>query len=228
MRSNKYLNLTIPLVTPANGVLLSKSRNEALRQPTGLVQFAWNDQDPFLYNRMFDENLISFDENYCSVVNDIQGLTTVPTLSYLPRILESHLAPNPVIIDIGCGQGEFVKALRKSGVDAIGYDPVLRRAESFLHPEYWSPAAPPADLYVMRCVLPHIPDPWNFLQLIAESSPRSLVLIEFQRLEWIIENDMWYQIGHGHVNFLPRSTSNADTKSSIKASSPMANGGGFS
>jgi len=53
----------------------------------------------------------------------------------------------------------------------------------------------------MRCVLPHIPDPWAFLQLIAESSTRSLVLIEFQRLEWIIENDIWFQIGHGHCNY---------------------------
>jgi len=116
MSSNENFHLPIPIVTPANGVLLSNSREEALRKSTGFVQLAWNDQDPYLFNRMFDETLISFDENYCSVVSDIQGLASVPTLDYLNRILESHLSPNSVVIDIGCGQGEFVKALRRGGV----------------------------------------------------------------------------------------------------------------
>lgn len=189
------------LETPANGARFFESRNEALRQPLGTVQFAWNEQDPFLYNEMYEESLICFDENYCTVTNDIHGVASVPTLNYLPGILERHLALSPVIIDIGCGQGEFVKALRGRGLDAIGYDPVLRRAESYLHPQYWNPDERPADLYVMRCVLPHISDPWNFLQSITESSPHASVLIEFQRLEWILDKNIWYQIGHGHVNF---------------------------
>jgi hypothetical protein len=195
------VRLGSPLETPANGARLFPDRNEALRQPIGSVQFAWNEKDPFLYNELYDASLICFDENYCTVVTDIQGLASVPTLNYLPNILERHLAPNPVIIDIGCGQGEFVEALRDRGLDAIGYDPVVRRSERFLHPEYWSPNEPPADLYVMRCVLPHIPEPWKFLKSISESSPNALVLVEFQRLEWILENNIWYQIGHGHVNF---------------------------
>ena len=168
-----------PLETPANGARIFPDRNEALRQPNGTVQFAWNEQDPFLYNELYDETLIYFDENYCTVATDIQGLVSVPSLNHLPHILERHLAPNPVIIDIGCGQGEFVEALRDRGLDAIGYDPVVRRSETFLHPEYWSPHEPPADLYVMRCVLPHIPAPWKFLKSISESSPNALVLAEF-------------------------------------------------
>ena len=52
----------------------------------------------------------------------------------------------------------------------------------------------------MRCVLPHIPKPWSFLAEIAESSPGALVLIEFQRLDWIVPEHIWYQISHDHVN----------------------------
>ena len=58
---------------------------------------------------------------------------------------------------------------------------------------------PPTDLYVMRCVLPHIQRPWEFLGEIAESAPRALVLVEFQRLEWIIENKIWHQLSHDHI-----------------------------
>ncbi|MCG3774012.1 MAG: hypothetical protein JW395_0829 [Nitrospira sp.] len=52
----------------------------------------------------------------------------------------------------------------------------------------------------MRCVLPHIPKLWSFLAEIAESSPGALVLIEFQRLDWIVPEHIWYQISHDHVN----------------------------
>jgi len=52
----------------------------------------------------------------------------------------------------------------------------------------------------MRCVLPHIPSPWNLLSRMAESSPGALALIEFQTLDWIIANHIWYQISHDHVN----------------------------
>lgn len=106
----------------------------------------------------------------------------------------------PRIVDIGCGQGEFVRMLIDSGFTAVGYDPVLRKETPYLHRRYWSPAEPAADLYVMRCVLPHIPDPWRFLEGIADSSPGALVLVEFQLVDWALRHSLWYQITHDHVN----------------------------
>lgn len=52
----------------------------------------------------------------------------------------------------------------------------------------------------MRCVLPHIPQPWKFLEEIATHQKSALVLIEFQKLEWILRNKCWYQFCHDHVN----------------------------
>jgi SAM-dependent methyltransferase len=189
------------LETPANGARFFKTRKLALEAPAGKVRFDWNEEDPYLYNSAFDPSLIRYDEHYWTCASDLKGLATVPTLDYLPEILGRYFNSNPSIIDIGCGQGEFVEALRKVGVEASGYDPVAREDTSYVFKRYWQPTDPPADLYVMRCVLPHISDPWAFVQSVARSSPNGLVLIEFQRSEWVLENDLWYQISHGHVNY---------------------------
>jgi len=117
----------------------------------------------------------------------------IPTLSYFP--LARQLVGNPVrIIDVGFGQGEFVKSLRELGVEAIGFDPVLRHEDEFLFARYWDAEdSPQADIIVMRCVLPHIPQPRKFLEEIATHQKSALVLIEFQKLEWSLRNKSWYQ-----------------------------------
>jgi len=189
-----------PFVVPGNSSRFFSTRHEALRQPTGVVELAWRSEDPYLFNAGFDSSLISHDDAYCTSVVDIDRVTQVPTLTYVRERVLPHAAAKAHVVDIGCGQGEFVEALREWGIQATGFDPVLRRQAPYLHPRYWNPGDAPADLYVMRCVLPHIPDPWSFLDEVARSSPGSLVLVEFQRLEWILDEAVWYQISHDHVN----------------------------
>jgi len=188
------------LVVPANSSRFFATREGALQQPTGVVELGWRSEDPYLFNAGFDPSLISHDDAYCTSVVDISGVVQVPTLTYLRERVLPHLPAQAHIVDIGCGQGEFVEALREWDVQATGFDPVLRAPKPYLHPRYWSPGDAPADLYVMRCVLPHIPEPWSFLDDMARSSPGSLVLVEFQRLEWILDEAIWYQISHDHVN----------------------------
>jgi len=192
--------LSRALVVPANSSRFFSTRHEALRQPTGIVELGWRSEDPYVFNTGFDSSLISHDDAYCTSVVDIDRVTQVPTLTYVRERVLSHLPTKAHVVDIGCGQGEFVEALRMWGIHATGFDPVLRRQAPYLHARYWVPGEAPADLYVMRCVLPHIPDPWSFLDEVARSSPGSLVLIEFQRLEWILEEAIWYQVSHDHVN----------------------------
>ncbi len=185
---------------PANSSRFFESQEESLIQPTGKIRLGWNADDPFLYNTVFDGSLIRYDNSYCTSVVDLDQLTQLPTAGYFSEVA-TFLTPESKIVEIGCGQGEFVEALRFEGWDAAGFDPVLRRQSTYLHPSYWkSETGGNADLFIMRCVLPHISKPWDFLHELAESSPGCLVLIEFQRLEWIIEQRIWYQISHDHVN----------------------------
>lgn len=185
---------------PGNASRFFTTREEALAQPDGAVRLAWRPDDPYLYNSAFDASLIRHDGSYCTSVVDLDQVVQLPTASYFFDRALKHLRPSARVVDIGCGQGEFVERLRRSGLQAEGYDPVLRTEASHLHRRYWTVEEPPADLYVMRCVLPHIAEPWEFLETLARSSPGCLVLIEFQRAEWILEHSVWYQLSHDHVN----------------------------
>lgn len=188
---------------PGNASRFFRTQEEAKQQPTGFLQLAWDPSDPYVRNASFDSALISYDDQYCTTVADLDGQVVIPTSEYFVANVVPHLSENPVIVDIGCGQGEFVDYVRGLGFMAVGYDPVCRAAgvtAGYLRRNFWTEDQPRADLYVMRCVLPHLEHPWDFLDAIARSSPSSFVLVEFQRLEWVITNGVWQQLSHDHVN----------------------------
>jgi hypothetical protein len=187
---------------PGNVSRFFASRDEARNQPTGTIKLAWQPGDPRLFNLAFDPELTRYDSHYCTSLVDINQVIQLPTATYFENRVVPHLAQSigSRVVDIGCGQGEFVNFLRGIGFAAEGFDPVLRQPAPHLHRRLWSRKEIDADLYIMRCVLPHIPDPWDFLASLAEASPGCQVLVEFQQLEWLLLNELWYQISHDHVN----------------------------
>lgn len=193
------INIGPHFTVPSNSSRFFADRIEAKNQPVGQIQLAWEESNPYIINSEHRSELIHYDSQYCTAVSAIGTEYTIPTLTYIDKVLH-FVSTNPTVIDIGCGQGEFVSELQNRGINAIGFDPVVRTLIPYVHARYWDSSDSPGDLYVMRCVLPHIQNPWEFLSDIARSSPNALVLIEFQRLEWIIENRIWYQVSHDHVN----------------------------
>ncbi len=152
----------------------------------------------YYYNTTFDEKLIFHDENYCT----IDSFHIQNSLQIFVDLQKRFSFVN--VTDIGYGQGEFVKPLAKLGVNAFGYDPVLKKPEDNLSREYFNPLShtksDTQDVYVLRCVLPHISNPWAFIDSILEINSHARFYVEFQRLEWILENKVWQQISHDHVN----------------------------
>ena len=184
---------------PANASRFFENYSEAVVQPLGEVQLVWDYDNRIIVNQAYSPGLIKFDSQYCTSVSTLGATYSIPTLTYFGQVLQ-YIKQSPLVIDIGCGQGEFVFELRNRGIEALGFDPVLRSVSPYLFRMYWERSFKSADLYVMRCVLPHIQFPWNFLSEISTSAPNALVLIEFQRIEWILENQLWYSVSHDHVN----------------------------
>jgi hypothetical protein len=184
---------------PANSSRFFSDYSEAVTQIQSFVRLGWNQIDEIIVNQEYVSELIKYDSQYCTSVSAMGTKYTSPTLAYIDQVFQ-FVKESPSVIDIGCGQGEFVLELRNRGIDASGFDPVLRSSSPFLQSKYWEPSDRAVNLYTMRCVLPHIQNPWKFLNLISVSAPRALVLIEFQRIEWILEHQIWYQVSHDHIN----------------------------
>ena len=199
---------------PANASRLFTKYSEAVRQPVADIQLAASSENRFIFNSLFSSERITYDLNYCT----IEPFHFSQSKQYFDKIL--HYARKfDSFIEIGCGQGEFVEFLRAKGLKAYGFDPVLRNPSDYLFAQLWSfkselqltsKVQESRTMYVMRCVLPHIPDPFKFLDDIFQNQPNSAVLLEFQRREWIEKEKVWTQISHDHVNifsaadFLPK------------------------
>ena len=142
---------------------------------------------------------------------DLEGKAQLATFEYFDNKIVPLLGGQNRVVDIGCGQGEFVESLRVSGFEATGYDPALKVETEYLHRRLWGPGdSHSADLFVMRCVLPHIEDWECFLDDLFQEHPSALALVEFQSLEWVATNGIRQQFCHDHVNIFTVATFSRD------------------
>ena len=185
---------------PGNASRMFSSRHDALNQPIGEVQLKLALNGMYVVNRKFNPTLIQYDSNYLTTSLDMKLSSKTPTISYFLEKVLPHFELPPKVVDIGAGQGEFVYELIREGILATGFDTVARQESSVLFAENWYPGKTHGDLFVMRCVLPHISEPFDFLDAILEAAPSASVLIEYQSLNWILTNHAWNQISHDHVN----------------------------
>jgi hypothetical protein len=185
---------------PANSSRFFLSREEALNQPKAKINLVYDLQEFYIRNSCYDPTLIKYDQHYCTSVSTLSIDNGSPTQKYFQEKITKFIEPNSLIIEIGCGQGEFVNFLTRKGYSVKGYDPVLCKQSRNLIKKFWDSTEPPADLFILRCVLPHIQNPFEFLNEIVLNSPNCKILIEYQNIKWAIENSLFYQISHDHVN----------------------------
>jgi SAM-dependent methyltransferase len=143
---------------PANSSRFFDVHSEAISERLGKIHLVWDDACEIVCNEEFSSDLVKYDSKYCTSVSSIGSTYKILTLSYFDQVL-SLTRQQPLVIDVGCGQGEFVSALRSKGINAVGFDPVLRTSDQYLIPKLWEPSDLIGDLYVLRCVLPHIQNP---------------------------------------------------------------------
>lgn len=194
-------------LAPANSSRFFSQQIDAVEQPVGKISLCLSDTESFVTNSLFDSTLICYDAYYCT---DNPPLD-LQALDHLRSILTASQFPKTV--EIGCGRGAFVESLRNMGIDAVGFDPVAPVGVPYLVSDFWSIEAEgevfeankiddrEPIFYIMRCVLPHIKNPFIFLDHLFNARPNAKVYIEFQNLEYIFQNSLWYSISHDHVNY---------------------------
>jgi len=160
-------------------------------------------QDPFtglVSNIAFDSRKLEYDENY----QNEQSCSRIfqQHLSEVLAIIEKHFSATR-ILEIGCGKGVFLEQLRNAGLDARGVDPAYEGDAPYIIKEKFEPIlGVQGDAIVMRHVLEHIPQPLDFLETVLRANlGKGLIYIEVPCLEWILDNQAWFDIFYEHVNY---------------------------
>jgi SAM-dependent methyltransferase len=160
---------------PVFSNILRKSQLEALNCLKGDIKLAFCSRCGYIYNIAFDTKLVNYEQQVYEKSLDYSPRFRDYSRSLARGIIERYKLLGKNIIEVGCGNGNFLRLLCKFGNNfGVGFDPsnIKRRvaiSEKSLHAifiqDYYSKKYShyPADLIVCRQTLEHIPYPRSFL-----------------------------------------------------------------
>lgn len=133
---------------------------------------------------------IPYDEEDFHAAFPFDSLDALPPtwrrgLDMQAELLRRHLAPNSRVLEVGCGQGFFLEAMRRAGLNVCGIEPSKRAAAAARHAGhdvatgYFDHASCPGpyDAIVLAQVFEHIEKPTALIADVAASGPGGLLLL---------------------------------------------------
>lgn len=199
---------------PVNSVLLLGSHQEALNFPRGDISLGFCQSCGFIYNLAFDSSLLEYSTRYEATQSYSPSFKSFHR-SLAERLIDQYDLRNKDILEIGCGQGEFLELLCEIGGNrGIGFDPVYNNQRSH-HPfsgpitfvkDYYSEryAHIQADFVCCKMTLEHIQDTANFVGMIGgmlQDKPDTLVFFQVPDVVRILRETAFWDIYYEHCSY---------------------------
>ena len=154
--------------------VLWPTRQSALAAPRSTITLGLCRTCGLIYNTSFDPLLLQYTQAYENSLSFSPRFQRYAEELAL-RLVERYRLYNKDIVEIGCGQGDFLSLLAAAGGNrGLGFDPSYDAAKTAstlgasvsILPEAYSEeyAARPADLVCCRHVLEHIAEPLGFMR----------------------------------------------------------------
>lgn len=173
----------------------------------------------FVYNGDFDANNIIYNQAYDNCQLHSSYFNNYVN-SLVHRLLEEYKIRNSRIVEIGCGQGDFLKKIverSEYGNYGFGFDPTYRGEDTLFdgrltfRKEYYSEefANIAADIVVCRHVIEHISDPVTLLKTIGKSigdNKEAILFFETPCSSWILENRVFWDFFYEHCSYFNESS----------------------
>ena len=166
----------------------------------------------FVFSSTFDIGKLSYGDQYDN------NQTCSPTFqSHLDHLVKYILADkrnqNCHMVEIGCGQGQFLRRLIEEGegITGTGFDPSYSGPETVLEgrlifeKNYYDAqcANTPADVVICRHVIEHVPQPAELLKSVRDAlknSPGARLYFETPCVEWILRNQVIWDFFYEHCS----------------------------
>lgn len=200
---------------PIHSVLLMATREEALSYPRGTIRLGFCEACGFITNTAFDPTLHEYSSRY----EETQAFS--PTFNQFHerlarRLVERYDLHGKLIIEIGCGKGEFLRLLCEAGGNrGIGLDPAyvpernpgnerLRFIRDMYSEKYsWLQG----DFIVCKMTLEHIHPVYDFVSMVRRSlvnNPDAVIFFQVPNVAYILRDTAFWDIYYEHCSYFSR------------------------
>jgi SAM-dependent methyltransferase len=199
---------------PVHSVQLLKTRQEALDYPKGDIDMASCRSCGFVSNIAFDPKLHDYSHEYESTQQ--YSPTFNAFHSQLARsLVERYDLHGKELVEIGCGQGEFLALLCEAGDNkGIGFDPAfvagrnpavdgvnLKIVKDYYSEKY---TGTQGDFYCCKMTLEHISDTRKFIETVRRAigdQPDAIVFFQVPDVRLILRELEFWDIYYEHCSY---------------------------
>jgi SAM-dependent methyltransferase len=168
--------------------------------PKGDITLVEDLSTGLIYNSSFHHEIMCYDKSYQNeqAVSPFFRCHLEKVAAIIRRCIGKRS-----LVEIGCGKGFFLELMIENGFDVTGYDPAYEGNNPFIYSRYFNPeVGAPSDGLILRHVLEHIEDPYQFLLLLKNANGgKGKIYIEVPCFDWICTHRVWFDIYYEHVNY---------------------------
>lgn len=185
---------------PVNQNSIFRSQSAAVSAPRGDLSLAVCRTCGFIFNQAFKPMSQMYGDGYDN------AQTFSPSFSDYVNELVGKLVGSGVVgcrvLEIGCGDGLFLRKIVESGNIGYGFDPSYSGPRSDLNghimfeKEYYEIPVE-ADVVICRHVIEHVQSPLDLLKIVNADR----IFIETPDVEWILKNQVIWDFFYEHCSY---------------------------
>ena len=193
---------------PVNSVRLFSNEKAAIAYPRGNIILGYCNVCGFIQNSAFDNSLVYYDKDYYPSQSK-SGTFNLFHDNLARKLIDKYALRNKEILEIGCGQGEFLDLLNRIGNNyCTGFDPACRK-QSYVNvrliPDMYNSeiATVYADFVCCKMTLEHIVDIKRFVSHASASlkDQDSVIFFQVPDTERILREAAFWDIYYEHCSY---------------------------
>ena len=199
---------------PTHSVLLFKDVSDAVGFQRGDIALAHCPDCDFIWNSSFDPDLEAYGLGY-EATQAYSATFNRFHQELADHVIERFDLRNRKVLEIGCGQGEFVNLLCERGNNqGIGFDPafdpsrrdIKRHENATFIADFYSEkySAEDADLFCCKMTLEHIPNTLSFMTGIREAigdRSDSAIFFMVPNVDYVLEERAFWDVYYEHCSY---------------------------